>query len=222
MYRRWIVANGLAEAAGLGTTFVLGLALAPSLARVTGVAAILGGALAAVALGTLLEGALVGFAQERVLRRRLERLRPGAWTIATAIGAGPAWTLGMVPSTIFSLTAAQTTGAEMSQPDRLLQYALAVVMGLVAGPVLGFAQWVVLRRGVKHAADWLWANALAWGVGMPLIFLGMDRVPWAGHPAARLAAIYSVCAVAGVAVGAMHGLVLVRLLRSEGPAGRLG
>jgi hypothetical protein len=77
-YRRWILANGLAEAAGLGTTFVAGRRVAPHLDRMTGVAAILGGALTAVLLGILLEGVVVGVLQERVLRQRLTDLRRGA------------------------------------------------------------------------------------------------------------------------------------------------
>ena len=70
----------------------------------------------------------------------------------------------------------------------------------------------VLRRHVRHAAWWLGATAVAWGVGMPLISLGMDLVPWAGPPAAIGASIYVVCALAGLVVGAIHGRVLVRLV----------
>lgn len=95
-----------------------------------------------------------------------------------------------------------------------MQYPLAAALGLVTGPVLGLAQWIVLRRYVERAGRWLWANALAWGVGMPVIFLGMDRVPWNGQAAAVIAAIYAVCAVTGIVVGAIHGLFLVRLIRS--------
>lgn len=53
---------------------------------------------------------------------------------------------------------------------------------------------------------------------MPLIFLGMDYVPWTGHPMAKFAAIYGVCGASGLVVGAIHGRVLVRLLREpNGP-----
>jgi hypothetical protein len=215
-YRRWIFANGWAEAAGLGTTFALGRLLAPLHEGVTGVLAIVGTAVIAVILGTLLEGVLVGFAQETVLRRRLFRLRLRAWIWATAIGAGLAWALGMIPSTVIALLSQDSTAASASvEPPVAFQYGLAAVLGLVAGPVLGLAQWVVLRRLVQRAGLWLWANAVAWAVGMPLIFLGMDLVPWNGHPAAMTLAIYAVCGATGLVVGAIHGQFLMNLLRQS-------
>ena len=103
-YRRWIVANGSSEALGLGTTFLIGRAAAPWLASRSPVDILLGAA-AAVALGTLLEGVVVGLAQEQGLRDVLPGLHPRAWTTATALGAGMAWLIGMIPSTILGLMA---------------------------------------------------------------------------------------------------------------------
>ena len=74
---------------------LLGAQLGPGFDIATGVAA--------VALGTLLEGVVVGAAQWRVLREPLPALSRGSWVEATAIGAGLAWLLGMVPSTVISL-----------------------------------------------------------------------------------------------------------------------
>ena len=91
-------------------------------------------------------------------------------------------------------------------------FLLAAGLGLAAGPILGVAQWTVLRRFVNRGGRWLWANALAWAVGMPVIFLGMDRVPWNGHPLAAILSIYAICTIVGVVVGAVHGRVLVQLL----------
>jgi len=212
-YRRWIVANGWSEAAGLGTTFVLGRALAPWLEHATGAVVVLLGALAAVLLGTLLEGVLVGVAQEAVLRDRLASLRKRTWMLATAAGAAFAWLLGMIPNTVLALRPQDAAASPLAEPSALIQYALAAALGLVAGPVLGFAQWTVLRRHVARAAWWLWANAAAWAVGMPLIFLGMEYVPWTGPSAATLLAIYGVCGAVGLVVGAIHGRFLVELVR---------
>jgi hypothetical protein len=56
---------------------------------------------------------------------------------------------------------------------------------------------------------------------MPLTFLGMDRVPWAAVPLAVVGSIYAVCGAAGLVVGAIHGVVVVRLVdRRSRPAGR--
>jgi hypothetical protein len=214
-YLRWIAANGWAESAGLGTTFVVGIAVAPYFEHQAGAAAIVAGALLAVVLGTVLEGVLVGVAQERVLRTQLRALRPWLWTLATAAGAGLAWMLGMVPSTIMALTGERDQAAMPAEPGLVAQLGLAVMLGVVAGPILGGAQWIVLRRHVGRARRWLWANALAWAAGMPLVFAGMNLVPWTRQTALVVATVYVVCAVAGLVVGAIHGAVLVQLLRFE-------
>jgi hypothetical protein len=211
-YKRWILANGWAEAAGLGTTFVLGRESAPWLSKITGTAAIVGGALLAVVLGTLLEGVVVGAAQESVLRPRLPELRKGSWILATAVGAGLAWALGMIPSTLMAMSAPEAGAGSPPELPAQVQYGLAVVLGLLAGPILGIAQWTVLRRHVFRPARWLWANALAWAIGMPLIFLGMDRVPWTASRFPVALSLYGICGAVGLVVGAVHGRVLVQLL----------
>jgi hypothetical protein len=212
-YQRWIVANAWSECVGLGTTLVIGAVLAPLFAGRASVTGIIAAAVAAIATGVALEGVLVGFAQERVLSQTLTRLPRFSWVSATAIGAGIAWTLGMLPSTLIGLLA-ETSSESPGEPGTVLKYSLAVAMGAATGPVLGAAQWSVLRRHLKRAQQWLWANALAWSVGMPLLFAGMDFVPWSGPRAATWATIYLVCAAVGVVVGAIHGLVLRAMLRT--------
>lgn len=217
-YRRWIVANGWAEALGLGTTFVLGRLAAPWLEASSGVAPVVLTAVLAVVLGVALEGWLVGTAQASVLCERLQHMSRRAWTLATMVGAGLAWTIGMIPSTVMALV--ELTGtvpvkpeSPPAEPGPLLVYPAAVVLGAVTGPILGAAQWVALKRHVPRAHRWLWANAAAWAVGMPAIFLGMDHVPWTGGIAEVTLAVYAVCGAAGLLVGAVHGRVLDTLTR---------
>ena len=211
-YRQWILANGLSEAAGLGTTFLIGRALAPQLESVTETAAILGVATLAVVFGTAFEGILVGGAQELVLRQRGSQLRPWSWTFATAAGAGLAWLVGMVPNTIVALSHAGSPPASASEPALVVRLALALGLGLIAGPILGVVQWIVLRRLIVQSGHWLWANALAWGAGMPVIFAGMDIVPWTASPLLVILSVYAVSGVAGAIAGAIHGRVLVQLV----------
>lgn len=211
-YRRWIIANGWAEGAGLGTTLVLGWLAAPLLESAEGAPVIIGGALLAVILGTLLEGVVVGLAQEGVLRIRVVQLPRWSWVVATAVGAAIAWLLGMIPSTLMALSTPPVPATEVAEPGLLVQYGLAAVLGAALGLILVTAQWAVLRRHSRKATRWLWANAAAWGLGMPLVFVGMDFVPWSGSPSAIIPAILAACTVVGLVVGAIHGLVLVGLL----------
>jgi hypothetical protein len=217
-YGAWIGANAFSEAVGLGTTIILGWRVGPVLDRLSGFTSALAAALLAVVLGTVLEGVVVGAAQEVVLRRRLTQLRPRSWMVATAIGAALAWVLGMVPSTVIALTSSESTSQSPAEPTVFVTILLAAGLGLVAGPILGIAQWTVLRRLVQRAGRWLWANALAWAVGMPLIFLGMDLVPWTGQPLIAALAVYAVCAITGAVVGVIHGSILVQLLRGVSSA----
>jgi hypothetical protein len=208
-----MAANGLAEAVGLGATFVLGAAIAPFLERSQTLTAVVTVAVVAVVLGTFLEGVVVGLAQGVVLQRRAPQIALRSWVLATAVGAGLAWFIGMIPSSAMSLADPATNGPPMQEPALVVRLLFAAALGLATGPILGVAQWAVLRRRVAAAGSWLWANALAWALGMPVIVAGMDLVPWEGRPAMRSIAILTVCLIAGLVVGAVHGLVLLRLTR---------
>jgi hypothetical protein len=217
LYRRWIWANGWSELVGLGATALLGWWVIRSTGEPSSVLAVLGTALLAVAGGTLLEGVLVGYAQARALRPSLPALSGGSWIIATAVGAGVAWALGMIPSTVMTLAGASSAGGQ--PPPAWLagpaQYLLAALMGLVLGVVLGFPQALVLRRYTRRWRRWIPANALAWALGMPIVFAGAGLAPVNAGLAPVIATVGLTCLVAGLVVGATHGVVLAGLLASR-------
>ena len=219
-YPEWIAANGWAEALGLGTTLLLGRAAAPALERDPGPGGIVLGALAAVVVGIVLEGLVVGIAQARVLRDSLRAVSAARWTRGTMLGAGMAWFLGMVPSTVVALVGTVPAGGAepVAEPPAMVRYGLALALGALAGPVLGLGQWLVLRPHVARAGRWIMANALAWAPGMVVIFIGMDQVPWARGGVTVVLGVYLVCGAAGLLVGAVHGWILRDLLRAESSA----
>ena len=216
-YSRWIVANAMAEGIGLGGTLLIAHFVIGSLdAARPGTAGILLGALLAVAMGTVLEGSLVGWAQAQVLARRTPRVTLGIWTLATSIGAALAWVLGMLPSTLAGMMLQAPSEPLMPAapvgPPLWMMLLFAAVLGLLLGPVLAFPQWRVLRRFAPDAARWFQANAAAWAVGMVLVVAGMHLIAWTGSVAGIVAGVAVTCTLTGAVVGAIHGRVLRRML----------
>jgi hypothetical protein len=211
---RWVWANAWSELVGLGGSFALALLVLGPGGPATP-AGVIGAAVAMIVIATLLEGVVVGVAQWRVLRRRLAGLRWRRWTGATALGALVAWTLGMVPATLMSL--AEGSGeAPPPEPGAAVVIALAFVMGLVLGPILAFFQWRVLRHHLPRAGWWIPANSVAWAVGMTGIFAAAGVLPEGTSMLVMVGVLALSCLVAGAVVGAIHGVVLVWLLRRVG------
>jgi hypothetical protein len=211
LWFQWILANAASETVGLGTTLLIGAFLLVNAEPTIGAlpAAALG-----VLAGTVIEGSIVGTAQWLVLRHPLEKMRWHTWVLVTALGACVAWTLGMIPSTML-FTAPESGAAAPGEMSDLMIYTLAAAMGIALGAILGAAQWLALRRQVPKAGWWIPANALAWMLGMVVVFLGTSFIPAEGItvPVALILLLFVVAA--GAVVGAIHGLVLIWLLHQR-------
>ncbi len=195
---------------GLGGAFIIGFVAVSLWGEPTDTASTLLMAALAILLGAL-EGAIVGLTQGWVLKRRLSTIAVGRWVLATAIGAFLAWTLGMLPSTIMSLSPDNSTAPPPEIPD-YVNYLMAIGLGAVAGPILAFAQWLALRRLAARAWLWIPVNAAAWMVGMPIIFVGPGIIQ-EDTPVLTIGLIILVIvALDGAAVGAIHGYALIRFL----------
>ncbi len=211
LWLRWVGANSLAEAVGLGLTFALdGLIIWQVMEAGNAWAALVGIVLMS-ATGAI-EGGVVGWLQWLVLRRPFPQIARRAWIRATIIGAVVAWFLGSLPSTLMDMGAAGSDTA-VAEPSLAIVLLLAAGMGLVLGLVLAFPQWRVLRTAVPHAWVWLPANAAAWAVGMPIIFALIDVAQRSSSTAVIILTIFVGLFFTGAVVGAVHGLALVWLAR---------
>ena len=198
---------------GVSITALVGIAAVIYAGEGTGALATLALAALAIVVGTLVEGTVVGTAQWLVLRRPLPGMSWKTLAVATGAGALVAWTLGMVPSTVLSLGADSSGGgATPAEPSDAVVFGLAFVMGLVLGPVLGFAQWLALRRFVARTGLWMPANALAWALGMVMTLVA-SSIPAKSFGAGTVVLLAVTLSGAGAVVGAVHGLALVWLVR---------
>lgn len=221
LWRRWVAANSLSEALGLGLTLVLTGLIFSRMETVSGVGGILVAFAGAVAAGVI-EATLVGGAQWWAMHPWLPSIGLGRWWLGTLGGAFLAYVLGYLPSTLFNLGAATTDQGTVAEPSPAVTLLLAAGLGFVAGAILSWTQWLVLRRHISHACWWIPANMLAWSIGMPIIFWAVDLAY--KMPELRLAIVFGffVLLVTGAVVGAIHGAVLVRLVDRQGQSRSAG
>jgi len=214
LWTRWTLANALSEMIGLGLTFLITGLVFSKLDGLGTVTSILLSFLFAVASGAI-EATFVGLAQWWAMRPWFPLIERFAWWRGTMVGALIAYVLGYLPSTIMSMGEATASSAPMAEPPQWVILLLAAGMGAVGGVVLSFAQWLVMSGKVERAGLWIPANMLAWALGMPVIFWGIDM-------AFKMTAIWQsvllmagTLFVAGTVVGGIHGRFLVRLAGQE-------
>jgi len=213
LWLRWIVANALAEMVGLGLTLAITAAFFASQSGPQTVGGILLSFAVAVGSGAI-EATLVGLVQWGVLRPWFPSVSRFAWWRGTLIGALIAYVLGYLPSTLMDLgaSASQVPAAAAAEPPQWVTLLLAAGLGLVGGALLSFAQGLALRGKARRAGSWIPANMLAWMLGMPLIFWGIDlafKLPAVWQSVLLMA---GVLLLAGAAVGAVHGWFLTRMV----------
>lgn len=170
----WVLSSTVGFALGLTTTRSL---VSPMLNPV------LDSSLVA-ALGAVVFGAIVGFAQWLVIRLRISAI--AWWVLAT--------TLGIAVGTRAGFAVPETLGFAASE---LIGFA---ILGAVLGATLGLMQWIVLRKHVLQSGWWVLASVLGYGLGFGLSGAVMGVVVGAFIGAAAVAA-------------AMTGGILIWLLR---------
>lgn len=206
----WVVATTAGEFVGFAVPAAVG-------AAATWVMEGMEGTFAAVAmvgvmiLAGVVEGAVLGFTQWLVLRRYIQNMARREWVLATALAAGVAWTIGMVPSTI----------GDLDTINPVVLVGGGILLGAVFVASIGFAQWLVLRRYIQKAGWWVLANAIAWPAGVAVPFGGLAMVP-EGAPVVVWVVVGVLSGILmGVVVGAVTGLALVWLLRTHlSPSGK--
>ena len=206
LWLRWVGANVIGEIVGFGLAGTLMMLVGDAIASQDGLAQVIFGGLAVVAVSTV-EGTAVGIAQWTVLRTTFRRLAARAWILATIAGAIVAWGAGM--------TIGALAGDALAANDVDMPIAGALVIGAAAGAILAGPQWLALRRAEIDAPWWIPAHAFAWSVGMVVAFAGVAALP------SSAAVVFTVIAMAGTGVGmgalvaAVTGLALVDAARAR-------
>jgi hypothetical protein len=195
LWRSWFVTVTAGEFVGFTVPATAGALLAEA---PTGVMA------PALVGAGLVEGAVLGWAQARVLHRELPRLAVGRFVVATAGAAGFAYAVALLPVVL---------GERVTGLPWPLLGGLAAVLATLLLASIGIAQWLVLRAVLPRSAGWVATTAGAWAVGLGA-FTALTTPLWQpGQPVALVVAIgvFGGLVMAAV-VAALTGAALVRLL----------
>lgn len=211
---RWVLANALGELIGLGGTFAILALLNPYLSSLEGTRGVWIGFAIAVAAG-LVESAIVGNAQWWAMSPWTKPITRVAWWKATAVGAVIAYMLGYLPSTLMS--AEQATSTPVAEPPLWQIIILAAGLGAIAALALSFMQQLELKKHYDKARKWIGANAIAWAVGMPLIFIGIDFSQRVNHIALAILIMAVTLLISGAVVGFIESVWLSEILTSGKP-----
>lgn len=161
----------------------------------------------AVTLSGIIEGTITGYLQAKILSRvfgvNLKR-----WILLTVAVAVIGWLAGSLPSAL-----SNPNTQDLTQPNLLQMLVAAAFLGIAAGGAFGFAQFLELKRHVKKASRWIFANAIAWAFAMMVIFTAAT-LPNSQTPALLIVLAGMVSGVlAGLILGAVTGWQLIKFQR---------
>jgi hypothetical protein len=153
---------------------------------------------------TCFVGGVLGGAQAIGLRRMLPR--PLWWILATTVGIGVGLAAGIV---LVEQVGILSTGnrPSIARLTPGLRAASFVAIGLVAGTILGFAQWLVLRIQVPRVRGWVPASGVALALALSAASLLVDL---SGLGIASAAGFGAFVLASGVGFGALTSWPLRR------------
>jgi hypothetical protein len=193
-YLSWTLATTIGELVGFAVPTIIGLiAVALKVSDIMMVPV--------MAVAGMGEGACFSFAQWLVLRKYIKNIEK-QWILYTAIAAGLAWIIGMLPSSL---------GDPSKLPIQILVPAITI-LGIFFLLSIGTAQWLVLKKHVQKAGWWITANAIAWPLGVATTFIPITLVPDGAPIGLWIAAGITGGIMMGATVGAITGWFLVKLL----------
>lgn len=164
----------------------------------------------AVGIAAILEGALIGYMQWRVLRRVFPTMTSTLWVGATMIAAISGYALSWLP-TSYALAAALATRIGDMTVSPSVMARISIVTGALVGLVWGVTQFAVLRFHVHQAGSWIVASMISWTLSFACVYLSAFLPDRTTNPFLRIGLAALSGLVLGSFLGIMHGHVLTKL-----------
>jgi hypothetical protein len=163
-----------------------------------------------VAMASVVEGALIGYFQWRVLRRLFPTMSSSYWVSATMIAAGAGCLLSWLP-TSFALTTALASRIGDVTPEPAVIARVSLVTGALVGLVWGVAQHAVLRLHAHRTGSWILASITSWAISFVCLYVAAFLPDRATNPLIHIALGALAGLVLGLTLGLLQGRVLAGL-----------
>ncbi len=214
VWRRWTLACGAGEFLGIGVAGMLAFAYLQWVGEPETGWEKTGQILIGILAG-MFEGFILATFQWHILGKLFPSLPARMWIGYTMLVAVLGWILGMVYPTFFS-SGQQAQGVPIEPPFALV-IAGAAAMGLILGALFGWFQWLAFRKYVRRTNKWIRANAFGWLVGMIWIFA---CATWPDEESSLTIILLAGSLggiLAGLSVGSITGLYLLKILQDQPP-----
>lgn len=169
--------------------------------------------LLAMMLAGFIEGSILSYFQWKVLVTKFSKIPYREWFLYTVLVAVLGWFFGMLPS-LFFMPQTATSGeveATIDYHNPYIFLILSLSVGLVLGGIFGLFQWLLLRKYVKKAHQWIIANALGWGLGLLWIYI-FASIPTEDSSLVFIILMGTIGGIlTGLSVGVVTGYCLVKL-----------
>ena len=150
----WVIATNAGWFPGIALGTLMGRGLADKVTAEVG--PVFDGAIVATVTAGV-ASTLFGVMQSLVLRRHVPRT--GGWVAATFLG----WSVGIFVASVLAGTFI----------PEVQGFRLFVFMAFVAGAVVGWPQWMVIRSHFRRAGWWIPISAVGWAIQFPGALTGL-------------------------------------------------
>ncbi len=144
----WVIATNAGWFPGIALGTLVGRGLGDNVAAEFG--PVFSGAIVATVTATV-ASMFFGVMQWLVLRRHVPR--SGGWVAATVLG----WSVGIFVASVLAGTFI----------PEVKGFRLFVLMAFLAGAVVGWPQWMVIRSHFQRAEWWIPISAVGWAIQFP-------------------------------------------------------
>lgn len=166
-------------------------------------------------LAGVLQGAVLGGFQWRVLRIKFQAMPASSWVGATVAVAVLGWLMGMIPALFFMGNQAVPPNPGYQEPALILIAMGALALGLIFGAIFGLVQWLVFQRYAKESVLWVTGNSLGWGLAMMIVFLTASLLDETTPPLLTIVSGLLGGLLGGLAIGAITGIYLKKIIASN-------